>query len=322
MTTNRNLRLWIAVLLLGVFALAAIAAWDLFLRPADVAQPVQPTTAGVTPATTRLEAADLAATTITTPAATTGSAVPPTTTTASTTTTTSTTPTTTTTAVELVEDEGWHTHQDGEVHTHDHAPPPTFVVDTSGEGCPYGTYTDRHRVPDQCVLDRLQEIFSAVLAGTHAERMAAIRDGNDLGPVFAGLEAFVDEKYPDYFNGWRDADLRAWFTVTVEGAMWQGPERLGVRWRIAREDLDPVAERWYLAPAVWVDGQWWVSRSAFCRAMVSRMEGGTASPSCPPDPRPGIPAEEEIRAGGIAVYDPEDLPGAERIKVSGGADIW
>ncbi len=101
--------------------------------------------------------------------------------------------------------------------------------------------------------------------------------------------------------------------------MWQGPDRLGVRWRVARVDIDPVAERWYLTPAVWVDGQWWISREAFCRVVGSiRVIGQT----CPPDPRPGIPAEMALRAGGVAVYDPEALPTEERIKVSGGADIW
>ncbi|MYB45377.1 MAG: hypothetical protein F4X74_10610 [Acidimicrobiia bacterium] len=70
MTTNRNFRLAIAVLVLGVFALAAVAGWDLFLRPAEVAvvtQPAPPTTAGLTPATTRLDAADLTTTTTTPP---------------------------------------------------------------------------------------------------------------------------------------------------------------------------------------------------------------------------------------------------------------
>lgn len=133
MTTNRNLRLAIAVLVLGVFAAAAVAGWDLFLRSSEdavVAPAPPPTTAGLTPATTRLEAADLTTTT-TVPAPTTTSTTTTTTPTKTTTTPPTTTPptttTTATTTVPTVCDDGYHAH-DGECHP-DH---PDEADDASG----------------------------------------------------------------------------------------------------------------------------------------------------------------------------------------------
>lgn len=130
MTTNRTFsrsRLWLAVLVGGVIALAAVAVWVLVLAPADVAQQTPPTTAGLTPATTRLEAADLTTTTTTTvvPPTTTSTSRPPDTGTAVTTTAP---PVSDTEGGELPDalpdplcDDGYHTH-DGECHP-DHPEP-------------------------------------------------------------------------------------------------------------------------------------------------------------------------------------------------------
>lgn len=118
MITNRNLRLAIAVLVLMVFALAGVAAWDLFLRPAEVAPAAPPTTAGLTPATTRLEAADLTTTTTVlapTTTSTTTTTTPTKTTTTPPTTRPPTTTTTATTTVPTVCEDGYHAH-DGECH--------------------------------------------------------------------------------------------------------------------------------------------------------------------------------------------------------------
>lgn len=128
MTNSRTSRLLIAVLVVGVVALAAGAVWVLFLRAADVAVVVQPapaTTAVSTPATGRLEAADLATTTTTTPPTTTPAATP--TTTSTTPPTTTTAPATTTTTTPVVCDDGYHAH-DGECHA-DH---PDEADDASG----------------------------------------------------------------------------------------------------------------------------------------------------------------------------------------------
>ena len=61
MTRNRTFsrsRLWLAVLVGGAVALAAVVVGMLVLAPAEVAQPVASTTAGIAPATTGPEAAD------------------------------------------------------------------------------------------------------------------------------------------------------------------------------------------------------------------------------------------------------------------------
>ena len=173
----------------------------------------------------------------------------------------------------------------------------------------YGNYIRHREVHDPCVLARLNTIFEALFAGTHSERMAAVRDGHVLADIYSALEAYAREQNSDgyadpydiNYRPFEDSDVRSWYTVEVEGAVWNGPSLLGVLVRIAREDIDPVLEGWVAAPAVWVDGQWWVSYAGYCR-LLSGM--GDISRRCPPDPRPEIAAATGAEDSGSGAYDP------------------
>ena len=312
MTTNRTARarLRLVLLAVAVAALAAVLVWLLVLTPTEVAQQTPPTTAGLTPATTRLEAADLTTTT-TTP--------PPTTTTTTTTTTPPTTTTTTTPPTTAAQ-----TVVDAEEHDHDHTetvPSTTFVTMPAPEGvvdC-HGEYRERYRVVEECVLDRLQYIFEAFLLGTHEERMSVARDGHLLAGPLARAEAWAEDyrgdEYPPFagpWSGFADADARPYVRVTVEGASWNGPDLLGVLVHI--ESLVPEAANYGPtsgmegAPAVWVDGQWMVSYHSFCR-LLSRL--GLASQTCPDDPRPHIAVDTGAVREASGQYAPRDLSDEE-----------
>ena len=103
--------------------------------------------------------------------------------------------------------------------------------------------------------------------------------------------------------------------VEVHGAVWNGPDLLGVLLRKARNDLDPedVFERWESAPAVWADDQWLVSYVAYCRVRSYRAE---APQTCPPDPRPELAAAVGANVRARGMYDPDDLPDEERFRVN------
>ena len=209
--------------------------------------------------------------------------------------------------------------------------PPTTTTTTTttaapGDGSCHGEYVERHRVQEQCVLDRLQYIFEAVIAGTHAERMSVIRDGHMLAGVLANIEAFTEEyrgdMYPPFeglWSGFEDADARPHRHIVVEGASWNGPNLLGVL--IYMKPLpgqEPQLETWRAAPAVWVDGHWMVSYFAYCRVMGRMME---AKQSCPKDPRPHIPSEYGVRPEGSGAYRPLDLSDAESDALRN-APVW
>ena len=287
MTTNRNLRLAIAVLVLGVFAAAAVAAWGLLLRPAEVAPAAAPpTTSGLTPATTRLDAADLATTTTTTPT----TPTPPTTTTSTTTTTVPST--TTTTAVPTTTVPTSTTLTTATTTTTVAAPSEPIMAEPvpAGDGSCRGTYVQGGEVREQCVFYRLHELFHTLAVGSPPERLSTIRDGHVLAPMVTQLRDIHREQYPDEYDdpnspnysGWEDGDLRfAEVATEIVGARWNAPNLLGTLHRLTGTWAGEPFDYWSAVPVVWVDGQWMISYAAWCRNET----GGRAGVSCPPDPR-------------------------------------
>ena len=195
----------------------------------------------------------------------------------------------------------------------------TVVPSPPGDGSCHGEYVERHSVREQCVIDRLVYLFEALFAGTHTERMSTIRDGHVLGGVFAGLQAYGRENWPKHEDLtsrdsiWEDADARPHRQIDVYGAVWNGPDLLGVRLRVWIPAEGPVHNVWMAAPVVWADGHWLVSYRGFCR-FVGRM--GNAKQICPKDPRPHIGSETRAIESGSGFYDPWDLDDEERLRVN------
>ena len=335
-TRRRTLLIAAVVVLL----LVAVTAWYLLTR--DQTDPAPPTTTvEAAPAstqasttTTRLVAADLtttttAPTTTTTqgPVATVVVAQPTTTSTtappASTTTTTEAATTTTAAAVgehvhgDLVsEGEVCHTH-DGTVAEHCHTVeyPTTTTPDPDASGdCP-GNYHQWYKVRDDCILDEVRQEYLAWQAGSHSQRMAAIRDGHLLGQVFteshASAEQYFGKEAANDLNAWTsvyaDVDNRSTRRVEIYGAQWIQPDLIHVRIRTVMRD-GSFAWAWNVVPFTYIDGQWKISYQGFCRRIAAAIEfvedhGGTLDP-CPPDPRPGLVKWEEV----VASYDPTDDP--------------
>ena len=200
---------------LTVLTLAGVGAWYLETRegptpgpPAPPAVTAPPTITTTIPTTMETRPATTATTTTPTTAAATTTVVVarPTTTVAPTTEPTTTTvaaPTTTEKQPAPVE-AGEHEHHDEAVqaeeicHTHDEAVvehchayelPSTTAPDPAATGdCP-GNYRQWYKVRDECVLSEVRKEYLAWRAGTHAQRMAAIRDGHLLAGVFASAQA-------------------------------------------------------------------------------------------------------------------------------------
>ena len=289
------------------------------------------TTQAPTTTSSRPVAADLNTTT-TEPPPTTATTQAPTTTAAvaaPTTTTTEAPPTTTeaTTTTPAPVDE--HAHGDlvepGEVcHTHDgtvaehchtvEAPPTTLPpADTAGD-CP-GNYHQWYKVRDDCVLDEVRKEMLSLDAGSHAQRMAAIRDGHLLGKTFAqsqeSAELYFGEAEANDLDAWTsmfaDADNRSTRRVEIYGAQWIQPDLIHVRIRTVMVD-GSFAWAWNVVAYTHIDGQWKISYQGFCRFIATSISfvedhGGTLDP-CPPDPRPGLVKWEEV----VASYGPTDDP--------------
>ena len=248
-------------------------------------------------------------------------------TTAATSTTTSTAPATTTAVATTPDDttSGPHTHQNGtDYHpSQDETSPSTTLVtipvQPGDEEC-HGTYVERHQVVEQCVLDRVKDLFEALFAGTHTERMAAIRDGHVLGELFADLQAKGEQVWPDLhddltsrYSIWEDADARAYRDIDIYGAVWNGPDLLGVRLRAWSPADGPTPDVWRAAPVVWADDQWYVSYAGFCRFVRAL---GKWRMTCPKDPRPQIASVTGASRDGSGFYDPWDLDDDERLRVN------
>ena len=333
-TRRRTLLIAAVVVLL----LAVVTAWYLLTR--DQTDPAPPTTTVETaPATTRasttttrLVAADLTTTTTapttttTQPSAATVVVAQPTTTstTAPPASTTKAASTTTAAAVgehvhgDLVsEGEVCHTH-DGTVTEHCHTVeyPTTTAPDPAASGdCP-GNYHHWYKVRDDCVLSEARREMLAFQAGSHAQRMAAIRDGHRLGGVFVDLQVATEQYYGDdaandlaeITSLWADADNQGRWTIEIYGAQWIQPDLIHVRLRPYRRDGSYIPDGWNVVPFTFVDGAWKVSYQGFCRLIDASIEfvegaGGTLNP-CPPDPRPGLVVWEEV----VASYGPTDDP--------------
>ena len=337
-TRRRTLLIAAAVVLL----LVAVTAWYLLTRepatpetaaPTEVAAPT--TTQAATTTSSRPVAADL--TTTTTAPTTTTTTAPTTTVAVVQPTTTPTTqlppPTTTTTEAETtttVGTAGEHVHGElvdpGEVcHTHDGTvsehchtvePPPTTAPDPDRSGdCP-GNYHQWYKVRDDCVFSEVRSEMLAFQAGSHAQRMASIRDGHLLGRVFADSQTAAEGYFgEDAANDlaeitslFADADNQARWAIEVYGAQWIQPDLIHVRLRPYRRDGSYTPDSWNVVPFTHVDGDWKISYQGFCRLIDASIEfveaaGGTLNP-CPPDPRPGLVKWEEV----VASYDPTDDP--------------
>ena len=294
-----------------VYLYAPSAPPSLSVEVATTAPP--PTTA---PTMSRPVAADQPTTT--TAPTTTTTALPepttqPTTTTAPTTTTTAlpeptTQPTTTTAAAAAEED-----HDLVDVGT---IPSTTFVASpsTPGDGECHGEYVAHHRVREQCVLDRLQEIFDALFGGTHDERMASVRDGHLLADLYTALSEGHRAAHPEWpYTSWDDG-VREHIATEVYGAVWNGPDLLGVRVRATDPDGEWIGINWFGIPVVWTDGHWLVSYAGICRHL-SRMSDPIRV-SCLPDPRPHIAEATGASFKFSGAFDPDDMPLEERLQVS------
>ena len=326
----------------GVLLLAAVTAWYLLTRgQSDPAPPTTtveaaPATTQASTTTTRLVAADLTTTTTTQPPTTTTQAptttvaiVQPTTTPTTQPPPTTTTPEAATTTTDPAE-AGEHEHHDESVqtedicHNHDEAViehchtveyPSTTAPDPGASGdCP-GNYHQWFKVRDDCVLSEVRKEFLAWRAGSHAQRMAAIRDGHLLRRVFAqshaSAELYFGEDDANDLDAWTsvyaDVDNRSTRRVEIYGAQWIDRDRINVRVRTVMRD-GSFAWAWNVVPFTYVDGQWKISYQGYCRfidASIAFVEdhGGTLDP-CPPDPRPGLVATAHV----YAAYDATDDP--------------
>ena len=329
MTTDRTRRRpgrWAAVTA-GSVAVVLAGLYLVVLRPTVPSdEPPAATTLVAVPSTSRPVAAD-PTTTTTTPATTT--TVPATTTAATqtsvataavaqpTTTTTTELPTTSTTTTEAPTTTT--TTKAPTTTTTAAAPAP----DASGD-CP-GNFHQWYKVRDDCVLAEVRKEFLAWLAGSHAQRMASIRDGHLLGRVFteahAGAEQYFGEAAANDLDAstsiYTDVDNRGTRRIEIYGAQWIDHNRINVRLRPVMVD-GSFAWPWNVVPFTYVDGQWKISYQGFCRFIDASIEfvadhGGTLNP-CPPDPRPGVVAMEHI----YSAYDPTDDPTRTQVNLTAG----
>ena len=339
-TTGPPRWLWIAIAVTGLMGLAYVYL-PIFSPTETPTTSVVVATSTTLPAavTSRLAASDLtttttAPTTTTTQApvapvvvaqpTTTTSQAPTTTTTEAPTTTTTEAPTATTVGAvgehvhgELVDPgEVCHTH-DGTVAEHCHTVeyPSTTAPDPAASGdCP-GNYHQWYKVRDDCLLSEVRREMLAFQAGSHAQRMAAIRDGHLLGRVFTESQTSAEQRFGTaeandldaWTSVWADADNRSTRRVELYGAQWIGPSLIHVRIRTVMRD-GSFAWAWNVVPFTYVDGEWKISYQGFCRRIDGaigfvRDHGGTLNP-CPPDPRPNLVVWEDV----VASYGPTDDP--------------
>ena len=321
----------VIVVLLAAVILAGGAAWYLLTRgqtdpaPTTTTTTAAPATTQATATTRRPVAADLTTTTTTAPTTTTTQAPVATVVVAQPTTTTTEAPTATTVGAvgehvhgELVsEGEVCHTH-DGTVAEHCHTVeyPSTTTPDPAASGdCP-GNYHQWYKVRDDCVISEVAKEMLAFQAGSHTQRMAAIRDGQLLGRIFAESQTATEGYFgKDAANDlsevtslWADADNQARWAIEVYGAQWIQPDLIHVRLRPYRRDGSYNPDVWNVVPFTFIDSQWKISYQGFCRFIDGSIgfveaAGGTLS-RCPPDPRPGLVKWEGV----VAAYDPTDDP--------------
>ena len=196
--------------------------------------------------------------------------------------------------------------------------------DASGD-CP-GNFHQWYKVRDDCVLAEVRKELLAFAAGSHSQRMAAIRDGHLLGRAFtelhAGAEQYFGEAAANDLDAWTsiyaDVDNRGTRRIEIYGAQWIDHNRINVRLRAVMAD-GSFAWEWTVVPFTYVDGQWKISYQGFCRfidtsiGFVADHGGGTLNP-CPPDPRPGVVAMEHI----YSAYDPTDDPTRTQVNLTAG----
>ena len=219
---------------------------------------------------------------------------------------------------ELVsEGEVCHTH-DGTVAEHCHTVeyPSTTTPDPAASGdCP-GNYHQWYKVRDDCVISEVAKELLAFQAGSHTQRMAAIRDGHLLAGVFAELQVATEQYFgKDAANDlaevtslWADADNQAAGPSRYTG-------RSGYNLTLSMCAAAPTAETeattpdvWTVVPFTFIDSQWKISYQGFCRLIDGSIgfveaAGGTLS-RCPPDPRPGL-----VKMGGSGgVLRPDRRP--------------
>ena len=295
-----------------------------------------PATVATGPGTTAASITTTARTTTTTTVASTTVAVARPTTTATPTTEAATTTQTPPVPVEAGEHEHHadavltedtcHTHDEAVVaHCHTYELPPTTAPDPEAAGdCP-GNYHQWFKVRDECVLSEVKKEYLAYHAGSHTQRMAAIRDGYLLETVFTqsaiNAEQYFGKDAANDLSAWTsvyaNTDNRSTRQVEVYGAQWIDHNRIDVRIRTVMRD-GSFAWAWNVVPFTYVDGQWKVSYQGFCRFIDAsigfvRDHGGTLHP-CPPDPRPGVVALEHI----YSAYDPTDDPTRTRVNKTPG----
>ena len=169
-------------------------------------------------------------------------------------------------------------------------------------------------VKDQCLLDIAKVELTKFYAGTHAERMDAIRDGHVLGSVFTGLQAYIEAIYgteqandlASPYSLYADADARHLRSVAVCCAEWRHQNLVSVRFQLRRVGILEGERAWSVAPFTRVDGQWKIDYTGFCR-LVANFGFGV---DCPPDPRPGVVGASADELS-VATYGPVDDPNRE-----------
>lgn len=230
------------------------------------------------------------------------------------------------------QDEGTPTGDDCHIHSHAVTPechpeefPTTTAPDPSASGdCP-GNFHQWFMVRDECVLAEVRKEFLNYRAGSHRQRMSAIRDGYLLEKLFAESQVSAEQYFgkgaandvSTWTSVYADVDNRSTRRVELYGAQWVDHDRIDVRIRTVMAD-GSFAWAWNVVPFTYVDGQWKISYQGFCRFIDAsiksvRDHGGTANP-CPPDPRPGIVSLEHI----YAAYDPIDDPTRTEVNLTPG----
>ena len=194
----------------------------------------------------------------------------------------------------------------------------TSLAPVSSSGC--GSYRGwAYMVKDQCLLDIAKVELTKYYAGTHAERMDAIRDGHILGSVFAELQTYIEAIYGEQANDlaspyslYADADARHLRSVAVCCAEWRHQNLVSVRYQLRRVGILEGERAWSVAPFTRVDGQWKIDYTGFCR-LVTNFGFGVG---CPPDPRPGVVGASADELS-IAAYGPVDDPNRESRRTYG-----
>ena len=230
------------------------------------------------------------------------------------------------------QDEGTPTGDDCHIHSHAVTPechpeefPTTTAPDPSASGdCP-GNFHQWFMVRDECVLAEVRKEFLNYRAGSHRQRMSAIRDGYLLEKLFAESQVSAEQYFgkeaandpSTWTSVYADVDNRSTRRVELYGAQWFDRDRIDVRIRTVMVD-GSFAWAWNVVPFTYVGGQWKISYQGFCRFIDASIEsvrdhGGTANP-CPPDPRPGIVALEHV----YAAYDPIDDPTRTEVNLTPG----